>query len=662
MNTNIAELFSRVFSSEDLIKKFTEIDDLEDLYKFCLSIKGGYTQDEFYAFIMELIEFFDDSKDNLTEIDENESTSVAGGTGSVKRWLAGGLAAASVFSGGIETFAKGPAENVSKNDTTISQHSDVSKEEVSLATRLKQKLKKAWGDHKGALIAGSALFTLAAVAAGVVGYKLPDWKQSYKKKKEEKQANVKRREETVKAFENEIKKLENNDGSVQDGKALEHAKLQDGLLKAKADLLSTEKGNRTDGVSKFGVMASALAGGSAVIGGISSIWDMMGKGMTKLSGKAKEFTNITNVFRSLSEFVNTMKYNIDIAKDKIDETDFDPEKKKEEFENDLKGIKGQDAALDKVRTFYYGILMERDVAARTDKKGNTANVIVLNGPAGVGKTLTANALAKALCKGKPYSMNGPNELDGTRDIKKDLLGDGSDISLWGGFDFNSPKRGIATYLQNNPEGVVVINEYDKIKRKRATDPHPLDELIRGMLDEGNIVSGGKVIDCSKVTFIFTTNETDASLEGRVKVEGGQLVDPDLENDITGSRTVVLHDKSFLTRFKTVSFDSLDEDAYYEIAKKELSPLVDFMASDMGGGMHLDISDETYRNIAKYTASMQEGARPIKEINRNLGSKICMLIGEIKAKDPNYRLPRGLKLKTSFKFEGRNADFEVKLET
>lgn len=256
-------------------------------------------------------------------------------------------------------------------------------------------------------------------------------------------------------------------------------------------------------------------------------------------------------------------------------------------------------------------------------------------------------------------MNGPNELDGTGDIKKDLLGDGSGGGLWGGFDFDSPKQGIATYLQNNPEGVVIINEYDKIKKKRPTDTHPLDELLRGMLDEGFIVSGGKKIDCSKVTFIFTTNETDASLQGRVKVKDGKLVDPDLEHDTTGSRTVVLHDKSFLTRFKTVSFKNLNDEAYYEIAKKEFTPLVRFMASDLGGNVDLNISEETYRKIAEFTLGMQEGARPIRELNRNLGSKISMLIGSVKAKDPKASL-KGLKLNTSFNFEGRDGNFDVSI--
>lgn len=658
MNKNITELFGRILSSEELMKKFASINEIDELYKFCLSIKGGYTEEEFNNFIMELLEFFDNSESKLQELDESDSDLVAGGTGGIKKWLAGGLAAASMFSAGVETFAKGTSENIDTS-TSVSQSVDTSKKEVSMDTKIKEKIKQIWNDHKGKIVAGGALLALAATVTGVVLHKKDDWKASYKAKKKEREDKVASRKLAVSALENKKAALM-QDGKVKEGSEKEYIETLDMLEKSKSTLASTEKDNQTEGFSKLSVLASALAGGTALVKGASSIWDMMGNGITKFSARAKELKSIAGFGKDLADVVNTVKYNYDIAKAQLEKADFDTEKKKKEFENDLLGIKGQDKALDKIRTFYYGILMERDVSKASNKE-ETANVIVLNGPAGVGKTLTANALAKALCNGEYYSMNGPNELDGTGDIKKDLLGDGSGSNLWGGFDFDNPQRGIATYLQNNPEGVVVINEYDKIKKKRATDTHPLDELLRGMLDEGFIVSGGKRIDCSKVTFIFTTNETDASLQGRVKVENGRLVDPDLEHDTTGSRTVVLHDKSFLTRFKTVSFENLSEDAYYEIAKKELSPLVEFMASDMGGNVTLDISDETYREIAKFTVGMQEGARPIKELNRNLGSKISVLLGSIKAKNPNMSF-KGLKLNTLFSFEGRNGDFNVSLNS
>ena len=656
MNKNITELFGRIFSSEELMKKFASINEIDELYKFCLSIKGGYTEEEFNNFIMELLEFFDNSESKLQELDEADSNLVAGGAGGAKKWLAGSLAAASMFSAGVETFAKGTSENVGTS-SSVSQSIDTSKKEVSIDTKIKEKIKQIWRDHSGKILTGTALLALAATVTGVVLYKKDDWKKSYEAKKKEREDKVNARKAAVDALEARKTRLMEN-GKVKPDSEKDYIETLDMLEKSKLSLSSTEKDNQTTGVSKLSVLASALAGGTTLVKGVSSVWNMLGNGITKFSTRAKELKSIAGFGRDLADMVNTFQYNYEIAKAQIEKADFDPEKKKKEFENDLLGIKGQDKALDKIRTFYYGILMERDVA-KASKKDGTANVIVLNGPAGVGKTLTANALAKALCNGEYYSMNGPNELDGTGDIKKDLLGDGSS-SLWAGIDFDNPKRGVATYLQNNPEGVIVINEYDKIKRKRATDTHPLDELLRGMLDEGFIISGGKRIDCSKVTFIFTTNETDASLQGRVKVENGKLVDPDLEHDITGSRTVVLHDKSFLTRFKTISFENLSEDAYYEIAKKELSPIVRFMASDMGENVTLNISDETYREIAKFTVGIQEGARPIKDIFRNLCSKISILLGSVKAKNPNVSL-KGLKLNTSFNFEGRNGDFSVSLD-
>lgn len=641
MNENITELFSRIFSTEELMREFAKIDDLEELYKFSISVKGGYTKEEFYNFIYELLNSVNDSELTLDELSESDSQLVSGGTGErIKKLVASGLVATSMFSTVPEMFATNT--NIDSNLST-SQSLETTTKEKSTS----EKIKDFWKNHKGKIMVGGAILSAALAGVSFIAYKAPKWKDDYDKEKNQ-------RKDTVKIYEDNVNDLRTKLESEYENK--KKLKIHKELLIAEKDLKAIEQHNKTDIGSKIKVLANVIAGGGVIASGLSSMGSLFSSGITKFSNKAKEFKNITSFFQTVSNFINMLDYNIKLAKDQISKADVNIEEKKKTFENDLLDIKGQDEALKKVRTFFYGILMDREVA-KSSKKPTGANIIVLNGPAGVGKTLTANALARGLSNGEYYSMNGPNELDGTQDLKKDLFGSAS--SGFYGYDFDNPKRGISSYLKSHPDGVVIINEYDKIKKKRPTDTHPLDELLRGVLDEGFVIADGQKVDCSKVTFIFTTNETDASLQGRVKVENGRLVDPDLASDTTGSRTVILHDKSFLTRFKTVSFNNLNEDAYYEIAKNELAPLKDFLATNKDYKIQLDIPDEIYRDIAKYTVGMQEGARPIKDLNRSLGSAVSLFVGDLQSKNPSMSL-NGLKLKTSFKFEGRNADFKLEI--
>ena len=199
------------------------------------------------------------------------------------------------------------------------------------------------------------------------------------------------------------------------------------------------------------------------------------------------------------------------------------------------------------------------------------------------------------------------------------------------------RKNFVKYIEDHPnDGVVIINEYDKMCVRDSKD-HPLDEVMRTFIDEGKATINGKIIDCSGIVFILTTNESDGSLQGKVYVDPvtGKLVDPTVELDSTGSRTIVKHDKSFLNRLTIVSFDNLSAQEYSQIARDKFAPTIDFLKTDEGGNIDLVISDESYNKMAKYTEHINEGARTIDKILGGLFTAVVEKVSELQDKGEEY---------------------------
>ena len=72
------ELMEKINSDESLKKEFSKKTNLDDLYKFCTSILGGYTKEEFEKFITEIYDSVN-QKIESGEISEEELDKVSGG-------------------------------------------------------------------------------------------------------------------------------------------------------------------------------------------------------------------------------------------------------------------------------------------------------------------------------------------------------------------------------------------------------------------------------------------------------------------------------------------------------------------------------------------------------------------------------------------------------
>jgi DNA polymerase III delta prime subunit len=292
---------------------------------------------------------------------------------------------------------------------------------------------------------------------------------------------------------------------------------------------------------------------------------------------------------------------------------YDPEAGRQRLEKAFaEEIIGQEDAKREIRGLFSRVTMDRAAAKHTGNKPR-AHIVVFNGASGVGKTLTAMYLANSLSNCEPFVISAA-EVDVAGSKKNLVESVFGNISRMSNLDTNNMKDiSLSDYLEKCcGKGVVIINEYDKMVKKGDVQNHPLDEYLRVIYDEGKININGRLMDFSGTTIILTTNETAGSLSGQVVADSltKKLVDPTIGDDNTGSRTIVMHDKSFLNRLTVMNFSNLTAAQYAQIAKNELAPWLEFFKTDECNNVHVEIGDEVYESIGKYTERINEGARPI----------------------------------------------------
>jgi len=721
-NENLKEVIAKVISNDEMLKNFSELKEFEEMYRFCVNIKGGYTFKEFVKFFDDVAEFalnFQLGSNVMQELGDDSFEFVAGGVGAVKKWLAGSLAATSLLAGNASTFAaesSGISEPSSLKMETMK--TDPSSDSLAAAKELvasvnkeaseekteeegeetkpfkevaKEKLKR-FGNflwrNKGKIALGSvaAAAVIAAVAFGgyaiyqkthdghIIPASISDKFKGLKGKvmnannaEEGQKKRIDDLEDIINDYNHSDRKFKTPEksknakdmlldvGANSSDQKLYNAALQE-VLAYKKEHSFLERG-----LKAIPLIGGAMSLGGVGIGGIKNIWHAIEKPVNELGKASDSLEKMTKVGRSVSDIYEMVKYNKEVAEKKLNEAEYNVEERREQLKKDLAEIKGQEEAKKEAMSIFNSINMERTRLKALGQKGK-ANVVVFNGPSGVGKSMCAAALAKALSPGQPYTMSGPAEIDPAKgNLKEQVFGDGSYTS-WGGFNFDKVKRGLANYITDNPQGVGIINEYDKINNPSKTGPHPVDEILRPVLDDGQVLSGGKYVDVSSFTFILTTNETDGSLKGLVEKQGGVLVDP-TDKDDTLSRTVVKHDKSFLNRLRIMSFENLSKEAYKEIAIQEFKPNIDFFASDLGGNLKIEVTDDFYDKVAEFTVSKNEGARPIGKLVSEFSSEIITrVLEEAEAKGiKDASKINNANLKCSFNFSGNKRSFKAHVE-
>lgn len=267
----------------------------------------------------------------------------------------------------------------------------------------------------------------------------------------------------------------------------------------------------------------------------------------------------------------------------------------EKLEKDLNElVVGQKEQKNKIIETIGGILNERFIEGKSQAK-----LLYLAGPSGVGKTYVAEVISKALNKDgethiiDPVSVIPSNQGNGKKRITPaDVFGMKSDrFFLY--LDDDKRHKSIVDYVEETKHPVIMIEEYDKMWSK------DLENLLRAIVDQGKVNIDGEVIDFSKAIFIITSNEDHCSLFNCNSDE------PD--NDKTGSRTKIKHDKTVMNRFELIEFDNLSNEDYKQLAER----LFNGVAESYKNKYNITVNiDGMIDGAADKAEQINRGARPI----------------------------------------------------
>ncbi len=242
------------------------------------------------------------------------------------------------------------------------------------------------------------------------------------------------------------------------------------------------------------------------------------------------------------------------------------------------------------------------------------NSFVLAGPTGVGKTLTAKKLAKALYDTEDAIIR----IDMSEYMEKHsvsrLIGSPPGYKGFG-------ETGVFEQIKENPHAVLLLDEIEKA--------HPdIKKILLPMLDENGKVTMGNadIISTRYLTILMTTNlgsETYSKVSigfGDAAAAENQAVKKELSPELRG-------------RIKAcggiIEFNALTPENILEITKLELQKVTDRFSSVQGSNfpnVKLKFSDDIINNVAKNGYSKDAGARSLDPfISKNIGLPLAKWI-------------------------------------
>ena len=244
---------------------------------------------------------------------------------------------------------------------------------------------------------------------------------------------------------------------------------------------------------------------------------------------------------------------------KLSKINQDVNKVIKDLDKELQCIKGQEKAKNKIKETVASIIDARNEAKENVKPYGKGDVIYMPGPSGVGKTFSAECLARAIMgpNSEPIRIDSSCfDKKSEVSLKEQILYMREQQKNNGNMNFYYVDNSLAAKIATNPNIVLIFDEYDKWCTPET------DELLRTIMDQGVIYKNGERIDCSGLLVLVLSNEDHSS----VTAGNGMGI---FQDDGTGSRTHVVHDKSFLNRLQIIEFDNLYEDDYAEITQEQL---------------------------------------------------------------------------------------------
>lgn len=327
--------------------------------------------------------------------------------------------------------------------------------------------------------------------------------------------------------------------SVDDGKKRLRADELDSLRRDAGDVKNKDSEKSPTGTKPgmgAGILASVI--GSVIAGMIPRfLGEILYRADTiKDQVKAQRAVAKYSGFRGTPEVINKLE---DICEERSELRVYGQKKAKKQMFDALSSVA---ARVDDIKRGKY------------DKKDMRGNIVYLIGPSGTGKTKMCYAIADAFLRHSEKtcifchseSITSEAEL-GTQLFKTILtkdIGEKRQKNWFTGSDGLVPKdeeSPMLKHLLQWYESVVIIDEYDKMKRKSAkpgttttfqgitipvTNPaatssvdNSADEVFRSIASTGKYKFMNKEVDCSRTLFLVTTNETREELETNFGIDG-----------------------------------------------------------------------------------------------------------------------------------------------
>lgn len=383
------------------------------------------------------------------------------------------------------------------------------------------------------------------------------------------------------------------------------------------------------------------ATGLAGIGGALTVLNYGAKAIDNLGKFAKRIEHISWLRYAGSNFIEIHKFISDRLKSPP--KNLSKENALENLDIIFEDFHGQKEASSVLKSHLYDIVVAKDQAKWKNEKYNRCDILYLYGPSGVGKSFISKRLPLILMQGSDPLIMSSSDVDKEKkdSVVDQLFRTEKQESEQSGKI--APTKPLIKYLKNNPGGVVIFEEYDKVCTPA------LDEVFRTAMELGTINIDGEKYDISGTTFIFTSNEDDISMEGFEKTDQEKLD----KQSLSEGYTRVWHSKSFLNRVKKVKFNNLTAIEYAEIIKNHFDAVAAYWADENNENIKLTINTEIIQTLANEVEKINQGARPIDlwilpEIQMSLGEKIKSA--------PDYDFYRGKSFDVVY--DDHNKKFEI----
>lgn len=647
VSDNIGLALEKISSDPELIRELSMQKTFDELYNFCVSVHGGYKKEEFDEYMDDLVSLLEEESLN-SRVNEDELRNISGGFNSnlYKKSLACSLAFLT-----LATSVSPAAYGADAGEVAPDVKTEVRGKRII-------KKKSFWQRHKKAII-GTGIF---AILAGILCYYNRGRLSNFFRKDSNNGSQPAGTTGTGSppaqptGDDGQPANPPGGDGSEKkevapSNKSVQVSKKDNNEQVAQTDPLDvTSSANRwVNSKVNFLIKNHSVIGkllfGAAVFGVLIDKCGAIARSISYISSATWPISNMIDRFRSWAKYLenNLNKRPVELG-ESIDNLEY-------LFDE----VKGQQKAKDEVRSIVFNILHRKKHAELTGKPYGHGDVLYFYGPSRVGKTLMARGLAKYKILSpntEPYYISA-SEVD--KDSRKDTIldqlfgmnnyggyGGFGGYDLYGGNNQNviSKPKNLVKYISENPNGIVIIDEYDKMWSPA------LDEVMRTIVDNGIINVKGQTINCSGITFILTSNESTQSIKG-----GNQDVEKDVD-DGTGSRTYIKHDKSFLNRIRPVEFENLAADDYEKIIRKEFKrDLIDYWINPEVCGLDVLIGNKAIKDMAKAVEKKNQGASFISDLMADLFRDISIKVYQADLKEKDYY--RGKRMFVDFDAENNS---------